>query len=74
MTLQQIIEAIDQLPPDELAQLKAHMVVQDITSTSEPVSNDLERMSGLFHSEVGDVSVHAREYLQDILGSHDRSD
>ncbi len=74
MTLQEIIEAIDQLTLGEVEQVKAHLLDREAALSSEPQSNDLERMAGLFQAQVTDLSTNARDYLRDILqNKHDRS-
>ncbi len=75
MTLQEIIDAIDQLTIREIEQIKAHIWDRERTPVSDvDESNDLERMSGLFHAEVTDLSTNARDYLRDIFQQkHDRS-
>ena len=67
MTLQEILEAIDQLPVDEVEQIKAHILAREATLSSEPASNDLESMAGLFQATVTDLSINARDYLRDIF-------
>ncbi len=73
MTLQEILDAIDQLSTDEVDQIKAHLG-ENPASGSEAKSNDLERMSGIFEADVSDLSINAREYLRDIFqNKHERS-
>ena len=71
MTIQEIIEAIDQLSAAETVQIRAHLLERESTLRSEPVSDDLERMAGLFHSNVTDLSTNARNYLRDIFQNND---
>ena len=67
MTVQEIIEAIDHLTTGELEQIKAHILERESSVGSEPESDDLERMSGLFRAEVTDLSTNARDYLRNKL-------
>jgi hypothetical protein len=74
MTLQEILEAIEQLTVEEMEQVRKRIVEREISLASEPESDDLESMLGLFRSSVTDASVHARQYLQDIFrDKHTRS-
>jgi hypothetical protein len=74
MTLQEILEAIDHLTVEELKQVRARIVERESSLASEPESDDLESMSGLFQSNITDASVHARQYLHDIFrDKHARS-
>lgn len=75
MTLQEILEAIDQLTTGEMDQVKTYIVEREASLGSEPESNDLESMAGLFQATVTDLSVNARDYLRDIIPhKHDRTD
>jgi hypothetical protein len=75
MTLQEILEAIDQLTVDEVKQLKTYVVEREASLGSEPQDTDLESMAGLFKANVTDLSVNARRYLREIIqNKHDRTD
>ena len=67
MTLQEILEAIDHLTPEEMEQVRTRIIERESSIASEPESDDPETMSGLFRSSVTDASVHARRYLRDIF-------
>ncbi len=75
MTLQDILEAIDQLTVDEIERVKTHIVERESSLGSEPESRALESMAGLFWANVTDLSINARDYLGDIIqNKHDRTD
>ena len=67
MTLQDILEAIDHLTVEEMEQVRTHIDERESHLASEPESDDLECMLGLFQSSVTDASVNARQYLRDIF-------
>ncbi len=67
MTLQDILEAIDQLTVEEMEQVRTRIDERESYLASEPESDDLESMLGLFRSSVTDASVNARQYLRDIF-------
>ncbi len=67
MTLQDILQAIDQLTIEEMEQVRARIDERESYLASEPESDDLESMVGLFRSSVTDASVNARQYLHDIF-------
>ncbi len=67
MTLQDILKAIDQLTIEEMEQVRTHIDERTSYLASEPESDDLESMLGLFRSNVTDASVNARQYLRDIF-------
>ncbi len=67
MTLQDILEAIDQLTIEEMEQVRTRIDERESYLASEPESDDLESMLGLFRSNVTDASVNARQYLRDIF-------
>jgi hypothetical protein len=67
MTLQEILEAIDHLTFEEMEQVRTRIVERESYLASEPESDDLESMLGLFQSTVTGASVHARQYLRDIF-------
>ena len=67
MTLQEILEAINQLTIDEMEQVKTHIVERESALGSPPLDNDLESMAGLFEASVTDMSVNARDYLRGIF-------
>ncbi len=74
MTLQEILAAIDHLTVEEIEQLRTRIIERESSLASEPESDDLESMVGLFRSNVTDASVNARQYLRDIfLEKHARS-
>ena len=74
MTLQEILKAIDQLTIEEMEQVRTHIVERESSLASEPESDELESMVGLFRSDVTDASIHARQYLHDIFrDKHARS-
>ncbi len=74
MTLQEILEAIDHLTLEEMDLVRTRIIERESSIASEPESDDLETMSGLFRSDVTDASVHARRYLRDIFqDKHARS-
>lgn len=55
MTYEQLIEAIDQLPPDKLADLKAHLLVHADLPTSLTQAELAEKM-GLVSGAVYEIS------------------
>jgi hypothetical protein len=56
MTLQEILEAIDHLTYDEMEKVRTRIIERESSLASEPESDDLESMSGLFRSNVTDAS------------------
>jgi hypothetical protein len=74
MTLQEILEAIDHLTVEEMEQVRSRIIERTSSLVSEPESDDLDSMLGLFQSNVTDASVNARRYLHDIFrDKHARS-
>ncbi len=67
MTFQEILEAIDHLTFEEMEQVRTRIVERASSLTSEPESDDLESMLGLFRSDVTDASVNARGYVRQIF-------
>lgn len=67
MTLQDILEAIDHLTIEEMEQVRTRIDAREFHLASEPESDDLGSMLGLFRSNVTDASVNARQYLRDIF-------
>ena len=67
MTLKEILDAIDQLSPDDMAQVKVHLLLDERQHGSQPTSTDLVSMAGLFQATVDDLSVNARDYFHNIM-------